>query len=234
MFLSIVIPAYNEEKRIGETLDKYLQFYKEAGVEFIIALNGCRDNTLAVVKKYAENSPQKIRYFEIGEPGKGRAIREGFKIANGELISFVDADGSTDPAEFNKLVKLINGFDGAIASRWKRGSQVINRKTFRKIISIGFILIVRMLLWLPFVDTQCGAKVFKKKVIKQILPKLKINNTAFDVEILYFADRYNYNIVEMPSRWVDKSSSVVVGSPGKLFINILTMFFTLIVIRIRR
>lgn len=234
MFLSIIIPAYNEEKRISETLEKYLRFYNQNNVELIIVLNGCQDNTAEVVSLFKKKYPAKIRIIEIKEAGKGRAVRKGFQMANGELIGFVDADGATDPEEFDKLVKNVNGFDGAIASRWKKGSEVINRNFFRKMVSLCFVLLVRLIVWLPFLDTQCGAKVFKKKPIKTILPKLKVNNMAFDVEILHWCRLLGFRIEEMPSRWIDKDSSGFLGSPAKVLISGFKMFFTLISIRLRK
>jgi len=234
MFLSIVIPAYNEEKRISETLKKYLLFYDANKAEFIIVLNGCQDNTLGVVRSFERKSDTRIRIIDIAETGKGRAVRKGFAVAQGDLIGFIDADGATEPEEFDKLVKKVSEFDGAIASRWKRGAEVINRNFFRKLVSLCFVLLVRLIVWLPFIDTQCGAKVFKKKVIKSILPKLKVNNMAFDVEILYQCKLLHYQIVEVPSRWVDKDSSGFLDSPFKVFVSGLKMFFTLINIRLRK
>jgi glycosyltransferase involved in cell wall biosynthesis len=235
MFLSIVIPAYNEEKRISETLEKYLCFYNHNdSAEFIIVLNGCQDNTLGIVSSFKKKYPAKIQIIEIKEAGKGRAVRKGFQMANGELIGFVDADGATDPDEFGKLVKNINGFDGAIASRWKRGSEVINRNFFRKIVSLCFVLLVRLIVWLPFLDTQCGAKVFKKEVIDTILQKLKVNDMAFDVEVLYQCKIFNFKIKEVPSRWVDKDSSGFLGSPFKVLSSGIRMLITLINIRLRK
>jgi len=236
MFLSIVIPAHNEEERISKTLDDYLHFYNEKDVEFIVVLNACQDNTIGVVKEYVEKNPKQIRYTDIKEAiGKGGAVREGFRMAKGELIGFLDADASTSPEEFEKVVQVAKKNDGAIASRWKKGSKIVGGSFFREIFSVGFITLVRMLYWMPFIDTQCGAKVFKKKVIDEILPMMKINNMAFDVELLYNIQKKNFNVIEVPSVWIDNSSSSpTLGSPLRLIGTSINIFFTLIKIRFKK
>ncbi|MBU0598194.1 glycosyltransferase [Patescibacteria group bacterium] len=236
MTLTIIFPAFNEEERIGQTLDKYLSFYKDKFVDFIIIVNGCTDKTETVVREYGEKFPDKIDYIVISEEiGKGGAVRRGFQIAKGDLISFIDADASTEPPEFDRLVRKINGVDGAIASRWKKGSKIVNGNLFREIISLGFIAFVKVLFWMPVIDTQCGAKVFKKKVIKAILPQLRVNNMAFDVELLYTIRRAGFRVIEVPSKWEDNSSSsAMLGSPSKVIKNSINMFFTLLRIRLMK
>jgi glycosyltransferase involved in cell wall biosynthesis len=235
MLLSIIIPAYNEEKRILQMLERYWAFYQGKSVEFIIVLNGCRDNTRGVVESFASRVGAKIHIIDIPEAiGKGGAVRQGFALAQGDYLGFVDADGATGPEEFDKLVRQINGHDGAIASRWKRGSVVVGRNFFRKIVSLGFIIFVKMIFWMPFFDTQCGAKVFKHQAIKQILPKLQVSNMAFDVELLFLMRRAGYRIIEMPTVWLDKSSSAILGSPLGIIKNSFKMLFTLFSIRTRK
>ena len=113
-------------------------------------------------------------------------------------------------------------------------AEVINRKFFRNFISLAFRLVVRVLFNMPFIDTQCGAKVFKKGLIDSILPDLRVKNMAFDVELLYLSYKKGYEITEVPSKWIHKSSSATLGSPFKILINSLRIFFTLIKIRLRK
>jgi len=234
MFLSIIIPAYNEEKRIGETLDDYLGFYTQ-DVEVIVVLNGCQDRTLDEIKKRKDRFSQILRYIEIKEAiGKGAAVKIGFEAAKGDLIGFVDADNATSPTEFDKIVQTIDGTDACIASRLKKGSQVINRTVMRKIVSLGFVAIVKLLFGMPFADTQCGAKIFKKNVIKEVIPFLTTTNMAFDVELLYIILKKGYKIKELPSVWIEKSSSALLGSPFKLVVNGVKVFFTLLHIRFKK
>lgn len=235
MQLSIVIPAYNEGGRITSTLESYCTFYKARDAEIIVVLNGCTDSTLEVVRSFVDRYPDVVTYIEFKEAlGKGGAVHEGFRIAKGKLIGFLDADGSTAPTEFEKLIHKINSADGAIASRWKQGSVVEGRKPFRKMISLGFVVIVRILFWLPFNDTQCGAKVFKRSVIDAILPELKIKNMAFDVELLFRARKHGFTIEEVPSHWIDRSSSTVLGSPSQVAGSSISMLYTLLRIRLTK
>jgi len=230
MLLSIIIPAHNEEERIGKTLEAYLNFFNNA--EFIVVLNGCRDNTLKVVKDWQKKFPQ-LNYLNIKEAiGKGGALKEGFKAAKGNLIGFVDADMATSPKEYKKLIDNIEGVDGVIASRYLKGS-VAKRSNFRKIISFGLYLVVKILFHLPYRDTQCGAKVFRRKVIKKILPEMKLNNMMIDVEMLVLARKYKFKIKEIPTVWLEKGKSDFLGSPFKVLKNSIILFFSLIKLRMR-
>ncbi|MFA6098559.1 MAG: dolichyl-phosphate beta-glucosyltransferase [Patescibacteria group bacterium] len=235
MHLSIIIPAFNEEQRISKTLTDYTNYFSGKDTEIIIVLNGCRDNTIGIVSDFKKEYPGLIEYIEEKKAiGKGGAVHLGFSRAEGELIGFVDADGSTEPAEFQKVVDQLGEADGVIASRWKKGSQVINRSFPRKLISFSFLIFVKVFFWMPFTDTQCGAKIFKKQAIKNLLPSLKITNMAFDVELLYLSLKRGFKIVEVPTRWVDKSSSAMLGSFGRVIQMAFKMFFSLMSIRLKK
>src|SRR3989344_7647163 len=125
--LSIVIPTYNEEERIGKTLEEYGKFYLEKSSEglkneIIVVINNTVDNTLKIVKQYMEKYPN-IRYLDLLYGGKGYAILEGFKEAKGEIVGFVDADMATSPEAFYDLFVNLKDYDGIIGSRWIKGSK---------------------------------------------------------------------------------------------------------------
>lgn len=227
--LSIVIPAFNEEKRIGSTLFDYLTFYHNRQTEIIVVLNGCTDKTEEVVKDYQKKFPGILQYLNIKESiGKGGAVQQGFKAAKGDLIGFVDADMATSAKEFQKLVDNINQADGVVASRWQKNSVIINRPWPRKIISKAFVVLVKLLFHMPFTDTQCGAKLFKKEPLLKILPKLRETGMAFDVELLYAFYTAGYEIKEVATMWVDQPGSAKLGSvPRMLFegLNMLKKLF---------
>ena len=232
MKFSLIIPAHNEESRIGKTLKDYLDYFAKE-TEVIVVLNACQDETLAVVKEKQKKFPN-IRIIDIKEAiGKGGAVRAGFRQAGGDLIGFVDADGATSPEEYNKLIQsMAAGADGAIASRYIAGAKA-KRTHLRNIIGLTFHFLQKILFWLPYRDTQCGAKVFRKELIKRILPELKVNNMVFDIEILVWLKKYGYKIKEVPTVWEEKESSALLGSPLKLFRNSLNMLITLIKLRLR-
>jgi len=230
MRLSIIIPAYNEEFRIGKTLGNYLEFISKKIKEFeiIVVLNNCKDNTLKIVKDFIKKD-KRIRYLNFKEAiGKGGAILEGFKIADGELIGFIDADMATPPDAFYDLILNINNYDGIIASRWIKGSKIGEKQPLLKRIgSRGFNFLVKILFNLKFVDTQCGAKLFKKESIKECIKDIGITKWAFDVNLLYSVKRKGYKIKEIPTKW-----NAVEASHFNLFKAIPEMFLGLIRLRL--
>ncbi|MEK7632017.1 MAG: glycosyltransferase [Patescibacteria group bacterium] len=230
--LSIVIPAYNEAERIGQTLDAYLRSFP-LRTEFIIVPNGCTDGTVALVMQYQQQHSN-IRVHVISEPvGKAVAVRTGLALATGDYVGYLDADGSTSPEEFQKLEQALGASDGVIASRWAPGAVVQNRAFSRTLASLTFAALVKTLFWFPYRDTQCGAKIFSKTLLQRILPHARVRNMAFDVELLLLARRADAAIVEMPTHWVDRSRSAILGTPVQLFRTSLQMFATLFLLRLR-
>jgi len=212
--LALIIPAHNEEQRIAPTLRAYHSFFnsleqhKKIDFELIIVLNGCNDKTSAVVKAIQKNL-NNITMLDFATAGKGYALKRGFKhaLAKGaDLIGFVDADMATSPQEFYKLIIGLNESDGIIASRYMTGAVVTppRPKIKRWGSKIIFEPLVKMLLGLPFKDLQCGAKLFKRDVIKMIVDHLKVQQWAFDVEILYLCRLFNFTVKEIPTVWHDQ------------------------------
>ncbi len=232
MQLSIVIPAYNEAAYIRKKLDQYLAVFGEAA-EFIVVPNGCTDETPHIAAAYAKQYSN-VRVTVIAESvGKARAVREGWRVAQGEWVAFLDADESTSAEEFQRLFAARRDADGVIASRWAPGARVENRSPLRKVASYVFAGIVKLLFWMPYRDTQCGAKIFRQKLVQRILPHTRVDNIAFDVELLLLCRRAGARIVEYPTHWVDRSDSVIIGSFGKLLRSSLSMLWTLFILRLR-
>lgn len=217
MKLSIIIPAYNEENRISNTLKTYWHFLeqkkREENIEFelLVVINGTTDSTPLVVLQLQKMMPE-ILIIELHDGGKGFAIAQGFKNAlsrANDLIGFVDADMATSPQAFYDLVKHINGYDGIIASRYMIGSQVSPPRPFIKRwgSKLFFESSTKLLFGIYYYDTQCGAKLFKRTVIERIVPYLTVRHWAFDVEILYLCKRFNFRIKEFPTVWHDQAGS---------------------------
>lgn len=230
MKISIIIPTYNEESRIGNTLKEYCKFFKnKINFEILVVINNTTDRTEEIVKKYAEKHKE-IRYLNFEQGGKGFAIVEGFKDAlnrENDLIGFVDADMSTKPDAYYDLIQNIEDYDGIIASRRIKGSQ-IEKSIKRTIISFTFNLIVKTLFFLPYKDTQCGAKLFKRKTIKGVVGELSQIGWIFDVDLLYRLKKGKFNIKEHPTTWEDKE-----GGSIKIFSTSFEMFLDLLKMRIR-
>lgn len=205
MKLSIIIPAYNEEKRIVPVLEDYYKlFTKELGSEFeiIIICNNCSDKTYEVSANYCKDKDNmdtiNISYYT----GKGGAVLRGFEIAEGDLIGFTDADESVSAKEYLKLYQNIRNNDGVIGSRKMEGSIIYpERSKFNQISSKVFNTLVRTLYGLKYKDTQCGAKIFTKELAKEFTLKTQTNGWVFDVELLYICKKQNKSILEYPITW---------------------------------
>jgi len=216
MDLSIIIPAYNEEERIGKMLDAYLSYFADRyqdRVEFIVVINGTTDQTETVVLSYMENHPSLQCIVEPRPVGKGGAVMLGFARAAGEFVGFVDADGATPPEAFQALVEGIGDAGAIIASRWRRESVVSPKQPLsRRVASRMFNIVVRVMFGLPITDTQCGAKMFRREVLVRILPRLGITRWAFDVDLLYQLKREGSRVTEIATTWHDvKGSKLAVG-----------------------
>jgi dolichyl-phosphate beta-glucosyltransferase len=211
--ISLVIPAYNEEKRLatGQShVFAYLQ--KEFPTwEVIYVDDGSTDNTYKLLLEYQkQNSKLKVLRHEVN-CGKGKAVRTGLEAAKGKIVLFSDADFSTPIEDVQKLISsLANGFDIAIGSRGVPGSRVELRQSFLRD-TTGKIgnAIVQTLLLLPFEDTQCGFKLYTAEALRSILPKLTLNGFAFDMEMLLVAMIQGWKISEVPVSWRNSLESTV-------------------------
>ena len=211
MRLSIVIPAHNEEARIGRMLDAYLPYFSQRygrDVELIVVVNGTTDRTEQIVAKYAARFSILSVRVEPQRVGKGGALMLGFKVAQGDYVGFVDADGATPPEAFDDLVGHIGDAGAIIASRWCPGARVSPHQPLaRRIASRCFNGLTRLLFGLPLTDTQCGAKLMRRDALMEILPRLGITKWAFDVDLLFQFKRAGYRVTEIPTVWHDVEGS---------------------------
>jgi glycosyltransferase involved in cell wall biosynthesis len=232
--LLLLIPAYNEEARIGPVLREYAEYFqKEYKGEFklIVVLNGCRDNTLAVVNGVAADFPF-ISALDFPDPiGKGGALIEGLKAGYAaDWVGYVDADGATPPHALHELVKLRERADCIIGSRWLPGAVLHQAQTrLRRFTSRCFHVVVETLFWMHIKDTQCPCKVAKRAAVEKIHPSLRIADLAFDVNLLYSLKHAGFSVLEVPTEWTDKMGSKVTSS---LFRSSLTMFLSVVRIRL--
>jgi glycosyltransferase involved in cell wall biosynthesis len=218
MKLSIVIPAYNEEKRIGRTLEQYaaffdtLQQHNTMCYELVVVLNGCKDKTIDVVQQ-AQKNCSAVRIIDLKDAGKGLAVAAGFRDAlkrDNDLIGFVDADGATAPQQFCELVEKIGASDGIIASRYMKASQIFPayRPWYSEIgRRIIYHPVIRVLYRMPYADFQCGAKLFTRASLEKIESDLTVKQWGFDVELLYRCKQHGLSICEIPTVWHDQSDS---------------------------
>ena len=214
MWLSVIIPAYNEEKRIKNTLVKIGSYLadKKYDYEIIVVNDGSTDETANVV----EGTKPKVANLSIisntKNRGKGFAVRQGLLVAKGEYRLFLDADNSASIKEIEKFFPYIKqGYDIIIGSRDIKGANIIlAQPRHRKFLGNIYRFMVKISTGLSgFYDTQCGFKMFDKKSINDIFPKCKINGWSFDVEILVLAKKLGYSVKEVPINWTDSVGTKV-------------------------
>lgn len=201
MFLSIIIPAYNEEKNIKKTviaLKDYLsKNLLDLESEIIIVSDGSTDNTH---QEASEHSSEKIKIFHYEDnKGKGHALRYGFQKSRGDLILFFDAGGDFHPEEIKKFIDYLetNKADVVIGSKRHPLSKLdypLRRKFLSRIAQIW----IKLMFNLNIRDTQVGIKLFKREVLEKIIPQIKVNGFAFDIELLVLAAKNNFKITEAP------------------------------------
>lgn len=234
--ISIVIPVYNEEQRIGKTLEIINNYLNKKNIDYelIIVDDGSTDYSIKVVEDFFSHYPQ-IKYKLLKNYknlGKGAAVRKGVLSACGELVYFTDADLSTPIEEMFKFVDIIEkeGYDIVIGSRGLKESKILVHQPFyRETMGKVFNKIIKIFLMNDFNDTQCGAKMFKNEVAKKVFSLSKIHNFAFDVEILYIAKKLGYKIKEVSVVW--KNSK---GSKVKLLTDSIKMLFSLFKIKFNK
>jgi len=228
MKLSVVIPAYNEEKRIAGTLDVYLAALdREFGGDFeaLIVCDGCLDRTPEIVRSFAARHPA-VRLLTFPRRlGKGGGVRAGFEVSRGEIVGFVDADGAFPVEDVLRLIRAVEaGADCAIASKWKgRRFFKVSEPFFRKAGSRALSVFLRLAFGLRQSDTQAGCKFFKGNVLRS-LPPLRCRGWEFDVELLWRITQRRGRIEELfvPTRHIEGSKFRMRGTV-RMFWNLVRL-----------
>jgi glycosyltransferase involved in cell wall biosynthesis len=203
--LSIVIPAYNESARIGHALDEVLACVaaRQWKAEVLVVNDGSSDQTAEIVRSFARQHPELRLIENDGNRGKGYSVRHGMLEARGEIVMFTDADLSAPIIEAESLMAAIqNGADVAIGSRWlDRSRQTMHQPLYRRFFGRCFNGVTRLIMRLPFADTQCGFKAFRRNVAHTIFQLQRIERWGFDPELLFIALKRGYRVVEVPVTW---------------------------------
>ncbi len=231
--ISIVIPAYNEERRLPATLGAILDYLGSrewTRWEIVVVNDGSRDATAAVAAEFAAQHPG-VRVLENpGNRGKGYSVRHGMIEATGDWVLFTDSDLSAPIEELDKTIAAARGQGASVAI----GSRALDRSLieahqslFREVAGRIFNLLMRTTTGLPFADTQCGFKLFERAAAQAIFPRQRIERWGFDAEVLFIARHLGYKTIEVPVRWSHSE-----GTKVSMFSDSLNMFLDLL--RIRR
>lgn len=213
-YLSVIIPAYNEEKRLAATLQAVQNFLlkQESPAEVIVIDDGSSDQTSSIAQKYRRT----ISNFKIlrhaQNLGKGAAVKSGVLSSSGEYILFTDADNSTPIEELNKLLPFATkgNYDLVIGSRYMKGSDVqIRQPWYRRFLGRVGNMVIQVFLLPGINDTQCGFKLLKGEVARELFPQLSINRFGFDMELLYLAKKKKQKIKLIPVSWLNSAQSRV-------------------------
>ena len=209
--VDIVIPVYNEEEALPRsilTLTEYLKENVENPWQVTIADNASTDNTRSVSETLCEKHPG-VTYMFLPQKGRGRALRTAWLDSPSDIVSYMDADLSTDLCHLPELIySLDHGYHLAIGSRLSRESKV-TRSLKREFISRSYNLMIRTMFLTPFPDAQCGFKAMTRQAAQAIIPHVRDNNWFFDTEMLILAAKRGYRIKSVPVRWDDDPTSTV-------------------------
>jgi glycosyltransferase involved in cell wall biosynthesis len=220
-YLSIIIPAFNEEQRLPKTLDQVLTYLREQPYqsEILVVENASQDDTYKVAEQFAaQHDTQELPIRILQEPvrGKGAAVKRGVFTAAGEYRFMCDADLSMPVMEINRFFPpAMEQVDISIASREAPGAVRYNEPTYRHLVGRVFNTLIRVLALPGLNDTQCGFKCFRAPIAEELFKEMTITGWSFDVEILYLAQQRGYRILEIPIPWYynpDSHISVVKDS----------------------
>jgi dolichyl-phosphate beta-glucosyltransferase len=225
--LSVVIPAYNEEKRITDTLisvDSYLE-KQSYDYEIIVIDNNSKDHTADVVRKLESTSIEKSRVEFVGTPGKGAAVKEGLlKFTSGDIVMFMDADNATPISEIEKFLPYFDqGYDVVIGSRYTNPDLVkVHQPMYRIVLSRMSNMLIQLLAVPGIKDTQLGFKAFRAEAAKNIFPMVSVIRWGFDMEVLTIANTLGYKIKEVGVSWTEHGGGHV---PLKAYLESLIDLF---------
>jgi glycosyltransferase involved in cell wall biosynthesis len=210
-YLSIVIPAHNEARRLPATLEQAFAFLdtQPYASEVVVVENGSRDDTLGIARKF-QSGRDNMQVLQMDQRGKGRAVRAGMLAAHGDYRFFADADFSMPVSEVNRFIPpALPNVDIAIASREAPGAVRIGEPAYRHMVGRVFNMAVRITALPGLQDSQCGFKCFREDVVEAVFPHQTLTGWSFDVELLFIARRQGYQIVEVPISWYFNPDSKV-------------------------
>jgi dolichyl-phosphate beta-glucosyltransferase len=223
--LTLVLPAYNEEARLGSALDELFGYLHRRGdharegrpgadelphvIDVLVVDDGSTDGTADLVRARPEHATGELELLAVPHGGKGAAVRAGMLHAKGDLVIFADADMATPPDEIVPLVAALDTADAAYGSRIQPdGSDMrASQPAWRRALGKAFHLLASVWVVGPVQDTQCGFKGFRREVARDVFARQKITSIVFDVEVIFLARKRGYDHAVVPIRWADRRGS---------------------------
>jgi len=212
MKLSLIIPAYNEEKVIGDTLKKVVAFFskKNYSWQIIVVDDGSVDETPKIVREFIREEKRVSLIILDKNKGKGAALKKGFLKAKGKYAIFSDADLSVDINLADTFLKFLKDHDVVIASRRVKGARIaVPQPVLRETMGRFYTLLTSLIIGMNIKDYTCGFKGFKREAARKIFSNTKIDRWAYDSEVLFLAKKYGYSIKQVPVKWVNREDTRV-------------------------
>jgi glycosyltransferase involved in cell wall biosynthesis len=211
--VDIVIPVYNEEVELEESILKLHKFLTKNLSEFrwniTIADNASVDHTQMISRQLTHKLPR-LSYIRLSDKGRGRAVKKAWKESKADICMYMDVDLSTDLKSIRPMLSaLTNGSDIGIGSRLLPGAKVVGRALKREVLSRVYNILIKLMFFVHFSDAQCGFKAVTRKVVRELIPKIQDNAWFFDSELLIIGEKLGYKIHEEPVYWVDNPGSTV-------------------------
>lgn len=226
MKVCVTLPVYNEEEQLASSVEKVLKVCREnyKDFEILIADNASTDRTLDIAKELSKKY-EEVKYIHLPQKGRGRALKAAWQSTDADIMCYMDIDLSTDLKHLKELTRAIEeGYDVAFGSRHRKESE-LKRCLKREILSRGYVFLVKLFLKTKYSDYQCGFKAVNKKIVRELLPKIKDNEWFFDTELIVKADKYGYRLKEIPVKWIEDKGSTV--NIKKTVINYIKNIFRL-------
>lgn len=226
--VDIIIPVYNEENKLEICINKLRMFLKNNrfpyNYQIVIANNASTDSTLEIAKKLSKTYKE-VDYIHLDKKGRGRALRKAWLQSKADIVSYMDVDLSTGLEAFPKMINAVaHGYDISTGTRLVKKSKT-DRSIKREILSIGYNLFLKSIIFNKFSDAQCGFKAVRKDVVNKIVPMIKSNEWFFDTELLTLGEKKGYKIKEIPITWEENSDSRVhiIGTVWEYIRNVLRL-----------
>jgi len=225
--VSIIVPMFNEEKRIGNLLPGLIKFCRQSirSYEIILVDDGSVDGTVAKARSLAKGGNARIVLNGVNR-GKGAAVKAGFKAAGGDKMIFMDADGSIKPGEVARMLPLLDKNDIVYGTRISEGARITRPQPASRVIAgKTFNMLVNLMFGINVYDTLCGFKGFRRKAAKQLTEKLESDRFEFDVEMFVHARRLGCSMAELPITWMDVKGSKlnIMRDPLRMLVSLLKL-----------